>query len=102
MTRGGSGPLVMNGPLSALAAAPDDQRASSTINSPGVDCRNFPSFEAEIAGGFECALKIGEMLAPVDAITATGLRANSIAIAGNRSYSPSAKRYSMVTFWPST
>jgi hypothetical protein len=27
----------------------------------GVDCRNFPSFEAEIAGGFECALKIGEM-----------------------------------------
>jgi hypothetical protein len=28
----------------------------------GVDCRNFPSFEAEIAGEFECASKIGEML----------------------------------------
>src|ERR1700730_1635818 len=60
--RGGSGPVVMNGPLSASAAARDDQRASSIINSPGVDCRNFPSSEAEIAGGFECALKIGEML----------------------------------------
>jgi hypothetical protein len=32
----------MNGPLSASAAAPDDQRVSSIINSPGVDCRNFP------------------------------------------------------------
>ena len=52
---------VMNGPLSASAAARDDQRASSIINSRGVDCRNFPSFEAEIAGEFECALKIGEM-----------------------------------------
>jgi hypothetical protein len=52
----------MNGLLFASAAARDDQRASSIINSPGVDCRNFPSFEAEIAGGFECALKIGEML----------------------------------------
>src|SRR5260370_17139259 len=62
MTHGGSVPLVMNGPLSASAAARDDQRASSIINSPGVDCRNFPSFEAEIAGGFECALKIGELL----------------------------------------
>ena len=51
----------MNGPLSAPAAARDDQRASSIINSRGVDCRNSPSFEAEIAGGFECALKIGEM-----------------------------------------
>ena len=57
----GSGPLVMNGPLSAPAAARDDQRASSIINSPCLDCRNFPSFEAEIAGGFECALKIGEI-----------------------------------------
>jgi hypothetical protein len=62
MTHGGPGPLVMNGLLFASAAARDDQRASSIINSPGVDCRNFPSFEAEIAGGFECALKIGEML----------------------------------------
>jgi hypothetical protein len=51
----------MNGPLSAPAAARDDQRASSIVNSPGVDCRNFPSFEAEIAGGFECAFKIDEM-----------------------------------------
>jgi hypothetical protein len=40
----------MNGPLSAPAAARDDQRASSIINPPGVDCRNFPTFEAEIAG----------------------------------------------------
>jgi hypothetical protein len=52
----------MYGPLSASAAARDDPRASSIINSRGVDCRNSPSFEAEIAGGFECALKIGEML----------------------------------------
>jgi hypothetical protein len=51
----------MNGPLSASAAARDDQRASSIINLPGVDCRNFPSFEAEIAGEFEFAVKIGEM-----------------------------------------
>jgi hypothetical protein len=51
----------MNGPLSAPGAARDDQRVSSIINSPGVDCLNFPSFEAEIAGGFECAVKIGEM-----------------------------------------
>ena len=51
----------MNGPLSAPAAARDDQRASSIINPPGVDCRNFPTFEAEIAGGFECALKIAEI-----------------------------------------
>jgi hypothetical protein len=51
----------MNGPLSASAAPRDEQRVSSIINSAGVDCRNFPSFEAEIAGGFECALKIGEM-----------------------------------------
>jgi hypothetical protein len=51
----------MNGLLFASAAARDDQRASSIINSPGVDCRDFPSFEAEIAGEFECALKIGEM-----------------------------------------
>jgi hypothetical protein len=51
----------MNGPLSAPAAARDEQRASSIIDSPGVDCRNFPSFEAEIAGEFECASKIGEM-----------------------------------------
>jgi hypothetical protein len=62
MNRRGSRPPVMYRPLSAPAAARDDQRASSTINSPGIDCRNFPSFEAEIAGGFECALKIGEML----------------------------------------
>ena len=61
MTRGGSGPLVMNGTLSAPAAARDDQRASSIVNSPGADCANFRSFEAEIAGGFEWALKIGEM-----------------------------------------
>jgi hypothetical protein len=51
----------MYGPLSASAAARDDQSASSIINSPGVDCRNFPSFEAEIAGEFEFAVKIGEM-----------------------------------------
>jgi hypothetical protein len=51
----------MYGPLSASAAARDDQRAFSMINSPCVDCRNFPSFEAEIAGGFECALKIAEI-----------------------------------------
>jgi hypothetical protein len=54
----------MNGPLSAPAAARDDQRASSIINSRGVDCRNSPSFEAEIAGGFDCALKIGEIFPP--------------------------------------
>jgi hypothetical protein len=57
----GSGSLVMNGPLSASAAARHDQRASSIINSPGVEGPNFPSFEAKIAGGFGCALKIGEM-----------------------------------------
>jgi hypothetical protein len=61
MRHGASGPLVMYGPLSASAAARDDQSASSIINSPGVDCRNFPSFEAEIAGEFEFAVKIGEM-----------------------------------------
>ena len=44
----------MNGQPSASAAARDDQRASSIINSPCLDCRNFPSFEAEIAGEFEC------------------------------------------------
>jgi hypothetical protein len=51
----------MNGPLFASAGGRDDQRASSIVNSPGIDCRNFPSFEAEIAGEFECAVKIGEM-----------------------------------------
>jgi hypothetical protein len=51
----------MNGSLSTTAAARDDQRASSIINSPCLDCRNFPSFETEIAGEFERALKIGKM-----------------------------------------
>jgi hypothetical protein len=62
MTHGGVRPQAMNGPLFASAGGRDDQRASSIVNSPCLDCRDFPSFEAEIAGGFECALKIGEML----------------------------------------
>jgi hypothetical protein len=39
---------------------------------------------------------------PVVAMTVTGSRTNSFAIAGNLSYWPSAKRYSMVTLRPST
>ena len=38
---------------------------------------------------------------PVVATTVTGKRTNSFAIAGNLSYWPSAKRYSMVTLRPS-
>src|SRR6266404_1870147 len=39
---------------------------------------------------------------PVVVRTVSGRRTNSDAIAGRRSYWPSAQRYSIVTFWPST
>src|SRR6516164_9432345 len=39
---------------------------------------------------------------PVVARTVTGRRTSSNAIAGSRSYWPSAHRYSIATFWPST
>ena len=43
-----------------------------------------------------------EGMPPVVTITATWRRTRSAASAGSRSYRPSAQRYSIATFWPST
>ena len=45
---------------------------------------------------------IGAFAPPVATITATSRRTSSAAIVGSRSYSPSAQRKSIATFWPST
>ena len=50
---------------------------------------------AALAASATCAV-------PIVAITATWRRTRSAANSGSRSYCPSAQRYSIATFWPST
>jgi hypothetical protein len=51
----------MYGPLSASSRRARRSACLLDCQLAGVDSRNFLSFEAEIAGEFECAVKIGEM-----------------------------------------